>query len=238
MSRVTLVLLPGLDGTGIMFEPLIQQLPADWRAIVVRYPGDRFLNYDDLLPRVRDALPKEGRYALLGESFSGPLAIRIAAERPLGLFGMVLCATFATSPAPWLPRSCGSFVQPWMVAPMRRAGHVGARLLGFQTRELRELFVRAQRDVKPKVLAARIRAALTVDVTAELKHVTTPLLYLAARKDHIISRFCVRRIQEIRPDLVIQEFDSPHWVLQTRPGEVIAALRSFIQRCATSAPHT
>ncbi|WP_343630223.1 hypothetical protein [Roseateles sp.] len=32
-----LVLLPGMDGTGDLFEPLLRELPAGWRPVVVRY---------------------------------------------------------------------------------------------------------------------------------------------------------------------------------------------------------
>jgi propionyl-CoA carboxylase beta chain len=39
----TLVLLPGLDGTGILFRPLIEALPPEIRTLTCTYPGDEFL---------------------------------------------------------------------------------------------------------------------------------------------------------------------------------------------------
>ena len=38
METIRLVLLPGMDGTGILFEPLLEILPSDLHAKVVSYP--------------------------------------------------------------------------------------------------------------------------------------------------------------------------------------------------------
>src|SRR5271155_2151701 len=91
---VSLILLPGLDGTGLLFQPLVAALPAAIQPRIVRYPGHRHLTYHELLPLVMDALPQSGPFILLGESFGGPLATMVAAERPPGLVGLILCASF------------------------------------------------------------------------------------------------------------------------------------------------
>lgn len=72
-----------------------------FRVEVVAYPADRVLD-DQLQAFVADRLPGDAPFLLVGESFSGPFAIRIAASRPPGLSGLVLCASFAVSPRPWL----------------------------------------------------------------------------------------------------------------------------------------
>jgi pimeloyl-[acyl-carrier protein] methyl ester esterase len=189
-TGLTVVLLPGLEGSGILFEPLLKHFPRDWHSIVVRYPGDRILGYDELLPLVRAELPLGQRFLLVGESFSGPLAIRLAAEQPAGLCGVVLIASFATTPAPWLPQWCQVGIRPWPLSWLRTASHLSARLMGFGTPELRRLFARAQSQVRPAVLAARVRATLSVNVLDELQRIAVPILYLAARRDTIISRSC------------------------------------------------
>jgi pimeloyl-ACP methyl ester carboxylesterase len=81
---ISLILLPGLDGTGLLFQPLVAALPEMIKSIVVGYPGDQPLNYEQLLPQVMDALPRSDPFIILGESFSGPLAMMAAAKRPDG----------------------------------------------------------------------------------------------------------------------------------------------------------
>jgi pimeloyl-ACP methyl ester carboxylesterase len=51
---------------------------------------DQALRYDELLPLVLEHLPTDRPFVVLGESFSGPLAIRIAAVRPPCLRALVL----------------------------------------------------------------------------------------------------------------------------------------------------
>src|SRR6185369_5547099 len=92
-----LVLLPGMDGTGEMFAPLLGQQMSGIEPTVVRYP-DRAATYAQHEAVVRCELPRDRPYVLLGESFSGPVAVAIAAEQPRGLVGIVLCASFLTSP--------------------------------------------------------------------------------------------------------------------------------------------
>lgn len=103
MAQIMLVLMPGLDGTGEQFAPLLGELPDSLVPLVVRYPRDQALDYDALLPLVVAQLPTDSPFVLLGESFSGLLAIRIAAQAPRGLRVLVLVATFHRRPvAPWL----------------------------------------------------------------------------------------------------------------------------------------
>jgi pimeloyl-ACP methyl ester carboxylesterase len=98
----TLVLLPGLDGTGQLFAEFVKVLGPHIDTLVVPYPKDRALGYDELETLVLAALPTAGPFVVLGESFSGPLAIRIAARAPPGLAAVILSASFAKNPYPWL----------------------------------------------------------------------------------------------------------------------------------------
>lgn len=43
-----LVLLPGMDGTGQLFSPLVSALGPDVETIIVRYPCDIPLSYEEL----------------------------------------------------------------------------------------------------------------------------------------------------------------------------------------------
>lgn len=73
----TLVLLPGLDGTGNLFAKFVSTVTPNLDARIVRYPTDRPLSYADLLSTVVDTIPREEPFVLLAESFSTPLAVTI-----------------------------------------------------------------------------------------------------------------------------------------------------------------
>jgi len=111
---VALVLLPGLDGTGLLFANFAASFGSDVKIIVVSYPSDAAHGYSELETITRSFLPRDLPFFLLGESFSGPIAISIAASHPPGLLGLILCCSFARSPRPSL-----SMFRPFLpVAPV------------------------------------------------------------------------------------------------------------------------
>lgn len=225
----SLVLLPGLDGTGSTFDSFVAERPDGCAVQVVRYPGDRFLGYDALLNLIWDVLPHGRPFFLLGESFSGPLALRAAARHPAGLRGVVLCASFATSPTPWLWRQFPALFTPALVRGLIRLERGLMRWFPQQPGVgLNDVVRQATQAVSAEVLAARVRATLAVNVTGELGRCPVPLLYLAGRRDIVVPARCYRLIQRLRPDTVVREIDGPHALLPTRPKEVWETLQQWM----------
>jgi pimeloyl-ACP methyl ester carboxylesterase len=99
----TLVLLPGMDGTGDLFAPLVAALGPHMRTVIVRYP-DEPLDYASDEEIARAALPIGHPFILLGESFSGPIAVSIAASAPRGSRAYIF-APRRTGWSPGRPRS-------------------------------------------------------------------------------------------------------------------------------------
>lgn len=160
--KPTLVLLPGMDGTGELFIPLLAALDPAVPIVVVRYP-DEPLDYAAHEKLARAALPANKRYLILRESFSGPIAIAIAAAAPHGLLGYVLCCSFVRTPRPIVPLLCPVLA----VVPPRRIPPALTNyfLMGhFATAQLRRLLARALRRLSSAVLAARAKALGRVDV--------------------------------------------------------------------------
>jgi pimeloyl-ACP methyl ester carboxylesterase len=91
------LLLPGLDGTGRLFARLYPLLDPALDARVVSFPTDRALGYNDLLAELE--VPS-GPFAIVAESFSGPLGILLASKHPMQVTGLVLVASFVRNPSP------------------------------------------------------------------------------------------------------------------------------------------
>ncbi len=62
MSRITLVLLPGLDGTGDLFAPLVDALDPNVPTQIVRYPLADASDYATCEAIARAALPTDRPY--------------------------------------------------------------------------------------------------------------------------------------------------------------------------------
>ncbi len=61
----TLVPLPGMDGTGELFEPFVEAIGDEFKILIVRYPADRVIGYAELVELVRRALPTDEPYTWL-----------------------------------------------------------------------------------------------------------------------------------------------------------------------------
>ncbi len=223
-----IVLLPGMDGTGELFAPLVAAWGDQFRTQVVSYPRAERLGYAALADRVRALLPLHEDYVLLAESFAGPLGVMLAAERPQRLRGLVLCATFARSPLPFL-----RWTAPWaQIAPLAALPDslLAWGLLGpYATPSLLRAIRHAVQSVEPVVLAERISAVSDVDVSQALSEVQVPVLYLQARNDRVVPRRAVRPFVAALGDrLEVASCAGPHCLLQARPGDAAAAISAFV----------
>jgi pimeloyl-ACP methyl ester carboxylesterase len=227
VNATTIVLLPGMDGTGDLFTAFVQVLPEHFEPLIVRYPNNTPLNYDQLTEFVRAHLPASRPFVLLGESFSGPIAIRLAAEQPENLRALILCASFARNPRPalaplrnaigFLPMNAtlNSFASRWTLGR-------------FSTAVLRRELEHAISLVSPSIMRARLRAVVDVDVTDAVQRIRAPILYLRATHDALVPKAAGQLIQSLQPKMDIQEISAPHFLLQTAPREAARAIQTFL----------
>jgi pimeloyl-ACP methyl ester carboxylesterase len=228
---IRLILLPGMDGTGELFEPLLAALPEGRETTVVRYP-DRAASYDEHEAVARAALPRDQPFVLLGESFSGPVAVSLAASAPANLRGLILCASFLTRPhwALGLLRPLLPLASPKLL-PSFLANRI---LLGrFATPELLAAQTRALDQVSSPALTARLHAMAEVDVRDALRAVTVPSVYLQAAEDRVVeARFAGEYTQFARnPNLL--RLEGPHLLLQSNAAGAAAAIELFISNLQT-----
>ena len=229
---LTLFLLPGLDGTARLFERFVRAASGALELKSIPYPVDRFLGYAELESLVFEHLPRGEPYALLGESFGGPLALRVAARRPKGLVGVVLSATFHRRPASAVIARAAPLGPAFFRLPL--PPHVVRLLLagGDASRELVEEVRDAVRMVRPAVMAARARAALDVDVSEELRTCPVPLLFLGGKRDRLLRATLPSEMRALQPRTEVRMLDTPHLVLQRRPEEAMRLVEEFVLRVA------
>jgi len=222
MNR-TLVLLPGMDGTGELFAPFVAALGEEFDVRVVKYPGDHCGGYEELEALARAAIPRDRPYVLLGESFSGPIAMSIAASAPGQLRGLVLCCTFARNPRPALA-ALKALIGILPVKALPAGWLVGA--------QMRAAFKAAMDGVTAAALRARLRAVLAVDVSDRLAQCKVPILYLRARRDVLVPPGAADVVTGIKPATTVIEFDAPHFLLQTAPQQAARDIAAFVRKCA------
>lgn len=219
-----LVLLPGMDGTGELFAPFEAKLRVPF--VRIAYPATASMDYLQLVEYVRQRLPVGQRFVLLGESFSGPVAIGVAAQRPPLLAGLVLCCTFARTPHLWtrhLHKLAG--LLPW--PPPRFAVQ---RLLCSHATALpvRDSLDDVLRRVPGPTIRHRLRCVLAADAVTELMDVQVPVLCLRAKSDRLVPPSAGELILRHVPRGRLEALAGPHLLLQTAAPEAARAVEAFM----------
>jgi pimeloyl-ACP methyl ester carboxylesterase len=223
-----LVLLPGMDGTGRLFGPLLRVLPRSPAPVVVAYPSQTVVAFDALIALVESFLPQEEPYVLVAESFSGPLAVGMAARGPVGLKGLVLVASFIRSPARRMVSRVAPLARLLCSVPMP-AAVVRRFLVGEDApAELVSEVVHAIRSVHPSVLASRLQQVLSVNVASQAASCRVPILYIAGTRDRLVRPRSERALRSACPHMGTVVIDAPHLVLQRRPEEAARAIERFL----------
>ena len=220
MLELTVLVLPGFNGTDGLVEPFVRAAPANYRVVTVTYPTDRATSYEALRELVRGRISAiDGPFVIVGESYAGPLAVMLTEPRPPGLIAVVLVGAFIKPPhaavARWLPWDAGFKLMRPVYALRRLLPNVGPRranLGGVLRRGAREL-----RQVEPHVLAARMRSLFQVDASVWLRECPVPILYCRGERDLVVPAHNLEEIVRIRPSVSVRYFDTGHFMLQERP---------------------
>lgn len=222
MTNITIVLLPGLNGTNALFQPLVDTVPNYFNILTIAFPSQENYSYPQLTDYVLEKISHlQGDFILLGESFSGPLALFVAQAKPKHLLGVIMVATFVTAPnfkiARFLPWAFGFHVIKILCSLFCK--NPPASVIGMVLYELKNLV--------PEVLAGRIQSIFAVNAEAALKACSAPIVYFRGKKDFVVPQKNLARIIAIRSDVKVVEFNTDHFLLQTAPAEAWQAIEKF-----------
>ncbi len=219
MSQLpNLVLMPGFEGNGKLFAPLIPWLEPHFELSVIKYPD--LNSFQDYLDCAANQLPAEPGYSLLAESFSGPVAIALMAQRPGQVGPSVLSSTFARSPLAALTKMANHVPQQ-----MFSIGTLSEYCLDVQAAfdedlsETQPLPLNITEQLDGVVLRHRIAVMSRIDVSALLPQIETSVLLLHGQRDRIVSDLEARAIEQNLPGVRRIDLDAAHLMLQVQPQQ-------------------
>ena len=210
-----IVFLPGLDGTGILFKPIIDVLPNEIDIQVISYPTNTKLSYQELIELVMSQLPKE-KFILVGESFSGYIAYQVVLRKPKNLRSVVFVATFIESPRPfllglssWLPKSriLSAPIPTYIIKFFLFGSAVNKKMIS--------LFKKAMKQVAPNVLSYRLEQIEKLSNSHQLSEIRAT--YIQATNDKLVPKRCVERFKKVFNNINISQIEGSHFILQTNP---------------------
>jgi pimeloyl-ACP methyl ester carboxylesterase len=221
-EKIPILLLPGMDGTGEFLTGLSDELTSSRPVYVISYPRNEPVGYDDLARSVTECAPKEP-FVILGESFSGPIAIELAATDPR-VAGLILASSFAWHP---FPSICAPFARllasKWMPAKLVQTallGSTGAPSLKAQLRK-------TLKELPEHIIRSRVTEVLRVDKKEQLRQITCPVLCLQGRLDRLLGKRGVKQIASAQLHCQVIWFEASHMLLETHPEAAAEAINSF-----------
>jgi pimeloyl-[acyl-carrier protein] methyl ester esterase len=216
-----LVLLPGLDGTGLLFEPLLKELPEDIAVKVLRYPDDAARqSYAALADYVEAAVKRQGEFVLLAESFAGPIAFELAKRAPANLKGVIFVSSFLRCPSFTVRFWSRLLPLKWILNRKSPPAFAGRFLLGTHVNEWLQKIWFVVQEVGSHLLLRRIRTVRKLRYKPA--KITVPCAYISARHDLLIPPKNIQAFRQCCADLKVYLLSGPHCILLAQTKECAA----------------
>lgn len=214
-------LLPGMDGTGRLYARLLRALAERGvRSPRVFSYDARASSYEALL----EALPRPARATVVvGESFGGPLALRLASRDPELVSSVVLVASFVRPPRSLL-RLAAALVRR---APTPPAVALRAAMIGRDADEALVGEVRAAIEATPReTIARRLEVLAALDATPDARALVAPLRVVVATHDRLVSEPRATEAARLARTAEVVRIEGPHLLAQARAR----ALATFLSK--------
>lgn len=213
-----LILLPGLDGTGELFNPLIEYLPNSFDIKVIQYNPQKQQDYSELLEYVLFQLPQEN-FILIAESFSGVIAYQIALKKLQYLQTIIFVATFLENPRKKLLKIINFLPLNLIFSVSIPTFIIKQCLLGTKiNKQSIELFNQTLKKVNPNILAFRVNEIATL-LPPPNQHLNLKVAYIQATNDVYVTQNAYSKFQELFKNITLYRVNGSHLILQSNPKD-------------------
>ncbi len=214
MPKTKLVLLPGLDGTGTLFKPLLEVLGDKPCSVVVPLNDLPSEGAQDQASEIAKRLTGES-YVLFAESYSGRIAYELCRLGSLSIKHIIFAASFLSRPT-LLAQLGSSLPIGFLRMPPAPAGLLAKVFSGDASRT--DLVQSAQRALD-EVSDSTLRKRLSIVAAMKLPNarLDVPCTYIRPSSDMLVSRHAVQSLASVCPQLDVQTVKGGHFIAQSSP---------------------
>lgn len=210
-----LVLLPGMDGSGRLFDNFLSFYGDDNQIIVL--PTDIPQDYPSLANYVTTLLPAED-CIILAESFSGGIVPHLINGSNQQIKGIIFVASFLSCPNRTLIEIAKRL--PIKIMSKLPFSDLIQRYLFFDNKtspEQLSLFNNILESIPSTILRARFNTM--IGMQAPSQPTTIPAVYIQATRDKLVSADKWLEISNLFDGIKRVQIMGPHFVLQSLPEE-------------------
>lgn len=220
-----IILLPGLDGTGQLFQRLSQHLPAELDIEIVSYDAISAFSYSNQANELADRF-KDGSIFIVAESYSGPVAYKLYQLMGPRVKGILFLASFITKPS-WY--SCLAFLFPVsFIKPTalnrRLLYQIGFNSLGGFT--IVDAVFKSIKCANRQKLKARLKNIAFLK--RPNKKINCPVTYIQPSKDSLINSNCIDHIELLSTQFKRVQISGGHFIAQSNPVECAAEIKNAL----------
>jgi len=211
---VKVLLIPGMDGTGKLFSPLLDELPSSVDIQVI------CLN--DLIPQnpIEQALEIASligseEVIILSESYSGYIAYHLSLLPNLNIKHVIFAASFLENPT-WL-----SSLNKILPLNLVRSGLIPDIVLSSilyaqgNNKKLVNLFNSSLKLVNNSTLRHRLKVIANLARPSE--SLSVPCTYVQANNDYLVSNKSVDTFKELCININVVRASGGHFIVQSNP---------------------
>lgn len=220
-----LILMPGMDGSGVLYQPLSQSLSElGYESIVepLNPHIDKWAYIEHL-----EKVYSEKSLVLIAESYSGHIAALLASRGHLNIKKIIVMASFLEQPTK-LTKLESLLPARLIQKPPLPNLLLGKALFGKHSRpELLELFHKAMSDVDPAQLSQRIQDMHHLSLPDD--SISLPTLYIQATDDWLVPARNYESFKQVFKHLAFSQLKGSHLIAQTQPEKCAFLIDSFIK---------
>ena len=213
--ELKILFLPGLDGTGLLFEDLLAQLPTTVDVEVIsmdELSGSSYVEQaKEIATNVRGA-----KILLVAESYSGRVAYELCELLGSNIKGIVFIASFIETPS--TISKLARFIPVMLLKPHSASiwllGKVGFSGFGNE-RLIRRVFSSISVADKTKLKSRLINIA---NLSSASKKHTTPIVYIRPSHDWLVDTKAVETVCTVFTSAEVVTLQGGHFIAQSDPS--------------------
>lgn len=219
-----IILLPGVDGSGILFEPFVKIFKPEAPVEVMPLTDDSDQSILHQVSIIEDAVGDE-EIILIVESYSGLLAYELARRNKIRIKQIFFFGCFLQPPS--LIGKIGRFL------PVRLLNIIPTKVLAhilfnrWSSPELKQLLNQAIQNINFSNIKKRFKTIATVQKPSQF--IDVPCVYVQATMDNLVRAHNLKAFEELCSNLQVEVVEATHMLLQTQPEAMSQLIHKHIQ---------
>ncbi len=223
--KIRLILLPGMDGTGILFKPLEKLIPS-----FIEYEIIPLASFQSNKPNVQatELAEKLGNeeVVIFAESYSGLIAYELCKLNTVTIKHVFFAACFLERPTFLSKFSC---LLPFSLL---RSEIIPSAILGSlffakpTSSDLVNLFYQSLNNVSDMNLKSRLNVIALVKTQTDV--INQPCTYIKASSDWLVSNKVIGTFRSLCLNINIVDVEGGHFIVQSNPSKCWELIQSVI----------